>query len=263
MTIQPLIFGAPFGNYFGGDHITRTIGTFTCEKRAGTLYRWWRVIKTVRYSPLLRAWTNKLGLPSPGLDWILGQRPEKIAGTIMSLHGFSTADWITILDRVDAWLKTHAPHQYPLALELNMSCPNVHDDPYDYALVMKTARRVVGDDGPQVIAKIPPVRWSRIVAAASSTGVEWLHCCNTLPVARGGMSGKPLKPVCLQAIEMIRAIHPRLRIIAGGGITGRLDVDDYRAAGAERFAVASVLFTPWGRRRMRKLAAELAKETTT
>ena len=40
---------------------------------ATDVWRWWRVLATVRYWRRARAWVNRLGLPSPGVAALEGQ----------------------------------------------------------------------------------------------------------------------------------------------------------------------------------------------
>jgi len=65
--LKPLVVSAPFGNYIQPDGCTATLGTFTAASRPGRL---WRILKTVRYYPRLRAWVNKIGLRNPGIGWV-------------------------------------------------------------------------------------------------------------------------------------------------------------------------------------------------
>jgi len=265
--LKPIIFGAPFGNWFGGRHVTRTLGTFTLKRRGGHLYRWWRVIKTVRYSPLLRAWTNRLGLPNPGIDSALAPGParKRLPGTILSLHGFGPDDWMEILERFGNFMGEVHPGELPAALELNMSCPNVEHDPFGsfghrrvFEAGLKLVEDLPEDARPLLIAKLPPVRWEMILDQALAAGMPGVHCCNTLPVKRGGMSGKPLKVINLAVVEKVRERTDDVRIIGGGGITGTSDILDYHRAGADHFAVASALFAPWHRWRFRAIGRMLA-----
>lgn len=268
--MHPIIYSAPFGNWIG-DHscVTPTLGTFTLKYRGGLPYRLWRMARTLRYSPLLRAWVNRLGLPNPGIDSILTtKKPSLLAGALVSLHGFSTDDWIALLDRFGSFLGIYGL-QGLRGIELNLSCPNVADDPLDYTRVMKRALDLVRAPTaeqeavpPVLIVKIPPVRWQVIVECAVQAGVHYLHCCNTLPVKRGGMSGKPLKPISLSVIEMICGRYPfdRPRLIGGGGITSLADIRDYRNAGAQHFAVGSALFNPLHCHRLHRLAKRIAHE---
>jgi len=60
---DPTIFiAAPFGNYLRTRHTTSVHGTFTLNPQGN---RFWAVLKSLRYTK--EGWTNKLGLPNPGL----------------------------------------------------------------------------------------------------------------------------------------------------------------------------------------------------
>lgn len=265
--MERIIYSAPFGNWIGQGQpgVTPTLGTFTLKNRGGLLYRLWRMARTLRYSPLLRAWVNRLGLPNPGIENGLAT-PLKLQNAILSLHGFDTADWLQLLDRVEVYLDHLGNNVWPLAIELNLSCPNVKDDPVKPAEVMNRAMALqrkhtfTGQLAPHVIVKIPPVRWSGLVECAVNAGVHFIHACNTLPVKRGGMSGKPLKPISLGVIETIRRRYGsslKQGIIGGGGITSLDDIRDYHDAGADHFAIGSALFNPFHVRRLTKLAARI------
>lgn len=231
--IAPVVISAPFGNYIQPAGATATLGTFTAAARPG---RVWRVLKTVRYYPRLKAWVNRIGLRNPGLPWLI-QRVE--AGKIdardklVSIHGFAADDWWQLLEGIE--------RVRPLGVELNMSCPNVGHIDWPEALFERAVAT-----GVPVVAKLPPVNYDDMLAQAIDAGVRCFHCCNTLPVPAGGVSGKPLKPVSLSVIRALRARPDggTLTIIGGGGIYDPGDIDDYRAAGADHFALGTKVMNP-------------------
>ncbi len=231
--LQPLIVSAPFGNYVQPAGTTPTLGTFTAAARPG---RVWRIIKTVRYYRRVGAWVNRIGLRNPGVDWLVAKADAgkiDVADKLVSVHGFAADDWRALIDKTAA-LK-------PLGIELNMSCPNVGqidwpDDLFTHAAAC----------GAPVVVKLPPVNYELIVEQAIGAGLSTFHCCNTLPVPAGGMSGKPLLPVALQCIRDLRR-RPggeALHLIGGGGITAPADLDAYADAGADRFAVGTKVMHP-------------------
>lgn len=234
--LKPLIISAPFGNYVQPAGATATLGTFTADPRPG---RWWRVLRTVRYYPRLEAWVNRIGLRNPGMPWLL-RRAEAgrtdVADKIVSIHGFTDDQWRTLLDQADAL--------HPAAIELNMSCPNVGelDCPpklFDWAAAIDTP----------VIVKLPPVNYDRIFDRARQAGLRAFHCCNTLPVPAGGLSGRPLKPVALQCIRdliarLSESERGEITLIGGGGIREPADIDDYADAGADHFAIGTKVMNP-------------------
>lgn len=263
--LHPVIYSAPFGNYLGDTrHVTRTLGTFTLRRRdevrlgplqlPGAIKRLWRVLKTVRYSITLRAFVNRLGLPNPGIDWLLSREnlAQRVAGAIISVHGFNTDEWDALFVRL-MQKELSRLREVPL-LELNVSCPNVRDDPTRWPAVFESAQRVTGLTP---VVKLPPIRWERLAAMAVDAGIQHFHACNTLPVDQGGMSGKPLKRMSLSVVEALRNRYPAATIIGGGGITSDADVQEYRDAGADCFAVGSALLWPHNWWRIAALARRL------
>lgn len=243
--IFPVIIGAPFGNYLWSPACTSTLGTYTQENRAGFL-RWrlaWRILRTLRPRFGVGGWTNKLGLPNPGIKHLIESRPHSRAehpakGKIVSIHGFSRDEWVKVIYSACHHMEP------PAAIELNISCPNVGhisvpDDLFKLALD-------IANDGNSipVIVKLPPVSYWPIYQMAYDQGIRNFHCCNTLPSPSGGLSGKVLQRVSLDVIARIKDKTPEVVIIGGGGITGPDDIELYWKAGARHFAVASALLKP-------------------
>ncbi|MEX2670724.1 MAG: hypothetical protein WD294_01300 [Phycisphaeraceae bacterium] len=237
--IQPLIISAPFGNYIQPRGTTPTLGTFTAARRPGRLLQ---ILRTVRHYRRIGAWVNKIGLRNPGIDSLV-ERVQAgradVADKIVSIHGFSTDDWYKLLEQVQMI--------EPLAIELNMSCPNVGEVSWPADLfegAIKAAGKVGG-----VIVKLPPVNYELMARQALEAGVRTFHCCNTLPVPAGGMSGKPLKPVALACIRDLRSrllgdLTDAVTLIGGGGITTTADIDDYIKAGVQHVAVGTKVMSP-------------------
>ncbi len=235
--LKPLIISAPFGNYIQPTGTTPTLGTFTALRRGGVINRAWRVLLTVRYYRRMKAWVNKIGLRNPGIDWLVDKcKAGKIdvSDKIVSIHGFTPDDWYILLEKTAA-LK-------PLAIELNMSCPNVGHIAWPEDLFDRAAAALPG----AVIVKIPPVNYDAMVEQAYAAGLRMLHCCNTLPNPGGGMSGKPLMAVALQCIQDLRRkpYWPELTVIGGGGIYQAEDVDAYANLGVKHVAVGTKVMNP-------------------
>ncbi len=229
-----LIISAPFGNYVQPRGATPTLGTFTRLARPG---RWRRTIRTVRYYPRLKAWVNKIGLRNPGIDWLAsraGSGRVDLSDKILSVHGFSDTEWAEVVD-LAAGLR-------PMAIELNMSCPNVGEIDWPAELFPRSVAT-----GVRTIVKLPPVNYQQMFTQALEAGVRTFHCCNTLPVPAGGVSGKPLQPVALQCIGRVLEIagpDAGLTIIGGGGITSSADIDRYVDAGASHVAIGTKAMNP-------------------
>ena len=229
----PLVISAPFGNYVQPTGATATLGTFTLEPRPGRL---WRVLSTVRYYRRLGAWVNRIGLRNPGVRWLLDHVAAKkidVSDKIISIHGFNADQWFGLLDQIG--------HIRPLAIELNMSCPNVGQIDWPTDLFARANKCVAA-----IIVKLPPVHYGTMADQAVDHGLKFFHCCNTLPIPIGGLSGRPLKPVALQCIRDLRcrSYGNDLTIIGGGGIREPRDIDEYHNAGANHFALGTKLMNP-------------------
>ncbi len=231
-----IIISAPFGNYFSCRGVTSTIGTYTLHP-TGFIQRFWRIVKTVRYSRRLQSWTNQLGLPDPGIKSV-----KTSTDKLLSIHGFNKQEWLQLVEL--------AAKLRPLALELNLSCPNVSKVIIDEAVQAAViARRRFGQN---VIAKLAPIRWMEFVRPLKNVGINHFHLCNTIATPGGGISGKVLKQYSLWAVEDVRKAYKEVKIIGGGGITELNDVKDYMSAGADYVAVASMLFNPLNWRKLKK-----------
>ena len=236
LRIAPIVVSAPFGNYIQPRGATPTLGTFTAADRPG---RVWRIVKTVRYYPRLGAWVNKIGLRNPGIDSLVQKADAgrvELDDKIVSIHGFTPEDWRALLDRL-------APRK-PLAIELNMSCPNVGEVAWPETL-FADAVAAAKQHGSAVICKLPPIRYERMAGDAWDAGVRAFHACNTLPVLKGGLSGKPLQPLSLRCVADLRErFGEEAFVIGGGGVTTPEDVDEYIRNGADRVAIGTKAMNP-------------------
>lgn len=234
--LQPLIISAPFGNYIQPEGMTATLGTFTAAARPG---RVWRILRTVRYYRRLGAWVNRIGLRNPGIDWLARRVAAgriDASDKLVSVHGFDADDWAALLDKTAALS--------PGGVELNMSCPNVGEIDWPTDLFS----RAVGTGSP-VVVKLPPINYDIIAEQALAAGVRAFHCCNTLPVPGGGLSGTPLMPLSLQCIrrlqrEIAGGVDDELLIIGGGGIRTPANLDAYASLGVRHFALGTKVMNP-------------------
>lgn len=266
---ERLIISAPFGNWFQYPFATSTLGTYTADYRGGFWYRLWRVLRTVRYYHGIRAWKNQLGLPNPGIDALVDSTRTAydaglkgdfidVADKIVSVAAHSVPDWERVLRK--------ALPLKPLAIEANVSCPNCPgQDKTNYLSALGEISALCAQYKVPLVVKLPPVGYKRLVESAVSYGITRFHCCNTIPTARGGISGKPLKPLSLECVSFVRSMlakanvpTEKITVIGGGGITHADDASDFLAAGATNVAVASVLFNPLAWTRVRKIANDLA-----
>jgi dihydroorotate dehydrogenase len=218
--VKRFLISPPFGNYIGHQNATRVMGSFTLERRPGLV---WNTLKSLR---LIRGgWVNRIGLRNPGLGSV-----TFVHDRIYSIVGLDEGDWAKMLNMIPDWA----------TVELNLGCPNVHRYGIDEQMLSFFTHHFL------TIAKLPATELVDDVAAmAVEAGVDYLHCSNTIPTARGGESGKRLKAWNLPVIERLRNRYPEASIIGGGGIYTAQDVADYEAAGATHFSLSTVWFRPW------------------
>lgn len=253
--LEPVVISAPFGNYLRYPDTTPTFGTFTLMSRGGRPAAIWRCMLTLRYYRRLGAWVNRIGLRNPGIAWMEAKvKSGKVdpSRVLVSIHGFDEPQWMQLLERAAALR--------PMAIELNLSCPNVGEISWPASLFPAAAQV-----GVPVIAKLPPVRYEAMAGQAMQAGLTRFHACNTLPVPGGGMSGRPLLPVAVRVVRWLRQELPEALIVGGGGVQGPEEASAHLEAGADRVALGSALLHPRylsGSGVVPRVAAAVKKHTT-
>ena len=234
-----IFIAAPFGNYLSFDNTISVTGTWTLQHRAGVMKRLWKIASTLRYNSKLKGWVNALGLPNEGIDVGL---QKTFPDQILSIAGIERDDWIQLESKI--------PEDQ--SIELNLSCPNVSERTVWNDLPVF----FLGDKREWCIAKVSPlITPEQLQFLIEEVGFTQLHLCNTLPVMRGGLSGRVLRPYVLEHIDLIRETWgDSVEIIAGGGIDSFNSAYDYLSAGANHLSLGSVCFNPWKTRTLiRKL----------
>ncbi|WP_236254256.1 beta/alpha barrel domain-containing protein [Mucisphaera calidilacus] len=231
--MEPILISAPFGNYIQPEGSTPTVGTFTAMARG---WRVWRILRTLRYSISLDAWTNRIGLRNPGMPWYarrVAAGKKRADHAVVSIHGFDRPQWSELL--------ALTAEVEPLAVELNMSCPNVGEIGLPEGLFEEAVAT-----GVPVIVKVPPIRFEAMSEKAIEAGVWGFHAVNTLPVRGGGMSGAPLHPLALRCVADLRRMigdHGQ-KIVGGGGIIRNHHIDAFVDAGADYVALGTKTMDP-------------------
>jgi dihydroorotate dehydrogenase (fumarate) len=168
------------------------------------------------------------------------------------------------------------PIHFPLALEINLSCPNIPDKPppaYSAPALASYLSLLPEQPALPIGVKTPPYTYdaqfvdlvSMLRGAASRisfvTATNTLGSClvlrehddaqSTVPqlpgAGFGGMAGPPLHPLALGNVAKIRALldtHPKLshvRIIGVGGVSDAQGYKRFRSAGAYAVAVGTAL----------------------
>lgn len=243
--VKRYVVSAPFGNYIRFKDATSIIGPYSYFHRGGMVKRVWRVLFTVRYYNAIRAWVNKLALPCPGLAELQALDKEYCKDKIIQVVGFDRHQWTRLIDQ--------ALKRNPLAVELNISCPNVGKPSRNFHDAIEAALLF---DHEKLIWKMPPIHYERMVDHLYRIGYKKFHCCNTLPTPGGGMSGKPLKELSMGAVNYVKKLSDTW-VIGGGGVTSWGDVCDYNFLGADSVSVGSDLFFPWTWRKHADFASRL------
>lgn len=200
---------------------------------------------------------NSIGLPNKGLDGFLAedlpQLAELPAPLIVSVMGTSREEFSRLVQGV-------GERDEVSAIELNVSCPNVHsglivgEQPAETGALLEALRPLTKK--PLVVKLTPNVADPAAVAAAAQQGgADAVSLINTLkasaidPVTgaagiaagHGGLSGPAVRPV---AIAQTRAVAAAVSIpiVGMGGVATGADALEFIAAGATLVAVGTENF---------------------
>jgi dihydroorotate dehydrogenase (NAD+) catalytic subunit len=204
---------------------------------------------------------NSIGLQGPGIDAFLEHDlpwlHEHGARAVVSIAGGSVEEFAELARRLRG-----APGM--LALEVNISCPNVENrglvfacDPDAAAAVVGAVRRHTAPSVP-VLAKLSPdvTDIVSIARACVEAGADGLSMINTLlgmaldldkmrPVlagVTGGLSGPAIKPVAVRCIWQVHAALPHVPILGMGGVASGRDAFELVLAGASAVSVGTAIF---------------------
>jgi len=212
---------------------------------------------TPRVAETAAGMLNSIGLQNQGLKhalqvelpWLLAQG----APVIVNVAGSTVDEY--------AQVATAFNNSGVLALELNLSCPNVREGGMSFGvkpeLVEKVLRAVRKTCRLPLIAKLSPnvTDIVELALAAEEAGAAALTLINTLrgmsidinsrrPLLgniMGGLSGPAIKPVALAMVwQVAQAVH--IPIIGCGGIACVEDVVEFLLAGAAAVQVGSATF---------------------
>jgi dihydroorotate dehydrogenase (NAD+) catalytic subunit len=186
------------------------------------------------------------------------------ARVVVSIWGFTAEDYGRAAKAVAAGVGGAAGSAI-VAVEANISCPNVedrrrmfaHSCPGTSAAVGAAASGLAGSGLP-LWAKLSPnvTDITAIGAAALEAGAAGLTLVNTLtglsldPVTGrphlggggGGLSGPALHPVAVRAVYECRQAFPGAAIIGVGGVVTGADAAELLAAGADAIQVGTATF---------------------
>ena len=215
----------PFSNYLNLPNTMSIKGSYTLEPRPGLFTQ---IIKTLRYSFEYGGWINKIGLRNPGLNYAI--QNYKKGDHIVSIAILNKKEIPQILNKI--------PNN--MDIELNISCPNAETKMYtdDLSKFLNSNRK-------WCIIKLSPNSDTELIDNYYKQGFRQFHCSNTIPIDRGGLSGKLIMPFSHFMIKYLKKNYNDVEIIGGGGITNINDVNKYNHFGANHYSASTVFFCPY------------------
>jgi dihydroorotate dehydrogenase (NAD+) catalytic subunit len=218
---------------------------------------------------------NSIGLPNKGLDGFLAEDLPQLAELpvplIVSVMATNREEFSRLVEAV-------AARDEVAAIELNVSCPNVHsglivgEQPAETEALLEALRPLTAK--PLIVKLTPNVADPAAVAVgAEQGGADAVSLINTLkasaidPVSgapalaagHGGLSGPAVRPIALQQLRAV-AVATALPAIGMGGISNGADAGEFLAAGAALVAVGTENFRD--PRAGSRVAAELAEPSS-
>jgi dihydroorotate dehydrogenase (NAD+) catalytic subunit len=202
---------------------------------------------------------NAIGLQNYGVDHFLAMDlpwlVSKGVPVIASIAGNTVQEFAFVAERL-----RDAPGV--IALEINISCPNLEDrsnmfahDPKAAASVVGTVRR--GCTVP-IFAKLSPnvTNLTEIAGAVLEAGASGLSLINTvmgmaidietgrpkLAGVYGGLSGPAIRPIAVKAVFEVNQAFPQAPIIGMGGIMNHADALEFVLAGATAVSIGTANF---------------------
>lgn len=211
---------------------------------------------------------NSVGLQNPGVDAVIAEELPRLREVfhkpvMANVCGFSVDEYVEVAAKLDSCPEVGW-------LEINISCPNVHDGGMGFGTSCESAaevtREVRAAVKKPVIVKLTPnvTDIVSIARACEKAGADGLSLINTLlamridpatrrPVLKnltGGLSGPAVFPVALRMVwQVYEAVG--IPIIGMGGVSSAEDVIEMLLAGATAVGVgAANLREPYAARDM-------------
>lgn len=242
-----------FGYEFAEIYDINMLGTFsfkgtTKEPRFGN--------PTPRIAECREGMINSVGLQNPGVHKVIDEELPKLAKcfnkpVMANISGFSVEEYVytcELLDKVEqvGWL------------EVNISCPNVHNGGMAFGTSKDAASEVVkavkAVTTKPVYVKLSPnvTDIASIAKACETAGADGISLINTLlgmridlktkkPVIAnkmGGFSGRAIFPVALRMVyQVFEAV--KIPVIGMGGVARAEDVIEMMLAGATAVEVGA------------------------
>jgi len=222
-----------------------------------------------RLLPLTGGMLNSVGLQNRGArEWVESELPPLAATgarVVASIWGFSAAEYRDAAAEIaGAFHEGRRGTDQIVAVEANISCPNVEDRRRMFAhstggVSEAVGAAVEGIDGVLPLwAKLSPnvTDVTEMAAAARAAGARAITVINTvmgmsidpatgrqrLGGGGGGLSGPAVHAVAVRAVFDCRQAFPTLPIVGVGGVTSGEEAAEMIAAGADAVQVGTATF---------------------
>ncbi|MBO7456706.1 MAG: dihydroorotate dehydrogenase [Paludibacteraceae bacterium] len=200
---------------------------------------------------------NAIGLQNPGVDEVIAHEMPALrklyrGPIIANISGFSIDEYAYVCERIDK-------ESDAAILEVNISCPNVHNggmafgtSPEAAAEVTKAVKAVTNKP---VFMKLSPnvTDIVSIARACVEAGADGLCLINTVlgmridirrrkPVIAnryGGYSGPGVFPIALRMVNQVSKACPGIPIIGCGGVSNAEEVIEMMMAGASAVEIGA------------------------
>jgi dihydroorotate dehydrogenase (NAD+) catalytic subunit len=200
---------------------------------------------------------NSIGLPNKGLDGFLAEDLPQLAELPVPLIVSVMA---TGHDEFARLVKGVGERDEVAAIELNVSCPNVHsglivgEQPSETAALLEALRPLTGK--PLIVKLTPNVaNPAEVAVAAEEGGADAVSLINTLKASaidpasgepgiaagHGGLSGPAVRPVAVAQVGAVAAAAS-IPLVGMGGIASGADAVEFLHAGASLVAVGTENF---------------------
>lgn len=249
-----------FGYEFAELYDINILGSISCkgttrEPRFGN--------PTPRIAECTNGLINSVGLQNPGVDKVMSEELPKLAQfykkpVIANVSGFSIDEYAYTCSKIDT-------HEQVGLIEVNISCPNVHNGGMSFGTnpdsAFEVTKAVKAVTKKPVYIKLSPnvTDITEIAKACEAAGADGISLINTLMGMRidlktkkpviankmGGFSGPAVFPV---AVRMVYQVYEAVKIpiIGMGGVSSARDVIEMMLAGAASVQVgAANLVNPY------------------
>ncbi|MBV8951834.1 MAG: dihydroorotate dehydrogenase [Actinobacteria bacterium] len=265
--VGPIVLPNPIvaasGTFGHGDEVARIadaagFGAVTTKSLAPYA---WPGNEPPRLHPTAAGMLNSVGLQGPGVEpWVERELPAlraRGARVIASIWGRTVDDYAVATKMLDD------ARDDLLAVEVNVSCPNLEDRARMFAhsceATAAVTRAVVehARELPVLVKLSPNVTDVRAIAgAAVDAGATGLTLINTvmglavdaqrrrpvLGAGGGGLSGPAIKPIALRVVADVARELPSVPIVGTGGVMTGLDAVEMLLAGASAVGVGTATF---------------------